>query len=88
MRANIDKKLCTGCGICEVVCPEVFKLQGDGRKRHAVVHTEHVPETALCFCRDAHDCCKTGAITLQDERVSAAVPAARAPGPVLPQAAW
>ena len=29
-RVSIDETLCTGCGLCESGCPEVFKLEDDG----------------------------------------------------------
>ncbi len=30
MRVWIDQDLCTGDGMCEEICPEVFRLQPDG----------------------------------------------------------
>jgi ferredoxin len=30
MRVWIDQDLCTGDGMCEQICPEVFQLQPDG----------------------------------------------------------
>lgn len=30
MRVWIDQDLCTGDGMCEQICPEVFQLQADG----------------------------------------------------------
>lgn len=67
MRATVDSKLCTGCGICEVVCPEVFRMNGDGRNPLAVVRGEPVPEEAIKFCRDAKYCCKPGAILIIED---------------------
>ncbi|MFB6267241.1 MAG: ferredoxin family protein [Halodesulfurarchaeum sp.] len=32
VRISVDKTLCTGCGICEYVCPtDVFEMEGLGR---------------------------------------------------------
>jgi ferredoxin len=31
MRVSIDREGCIGCGVCEVLCPEVFKLLDDGK---------------------------------------------------------
>jgi ferredoxin len=28
---KVDKKKCIGCGLCESMCPEVFKLGSDGK---------------------------------------------------------
>lgn len=30
MRVWIDGDLCTGVGLCESACPDVFKMAGDG----------------------------------------------------------
>lgn len=30
MKAYVDKDLCTGCGLCESTCPDVFELDDDG----------------------------------------------------------
>lgn len=30
MKAFVDKELCIGCGVCEVECPEVFRIADDG----------------------------------------------------------
>ena len=29
MKANVDQNLCSGCGLCEQVCPEVFEMGDD-----------------------------------------------------------
>lgn len=31
MRVFINKEGCIGCGACEAICPEVFKLLEDGK---------------------------------------------------------
>ena len=76
MKVSVDPELCTGCGICEVVCPEVFRMNGGGRKQFAVVRTELVPEEAINFCRDARDCCKPEAICVVEDPSVAARPRA------------
>lgn len=30
MKAYVDKDKCIGCGLCESVCPKVFKMNDDG----------------------------------------------------------
>lgn len=30
MKITVDASLCTGCGLCESSCPEVFKVEDDG----------------------------------------------------------
>jgi len=29
VKVKIDKELCTGCGLCEETCPDIFKLDED-----------------------------------------------------------
>lgn len=31
MKVFIDRDECIGCGVCEALCPEVFKLLEDGK---------------------------------------------------------
>ena len=66
MKATVATESCTGCGICEIICPEVFRMNGGSREKRAVVHVETVPDEAGCFCVDARDCCKGNAIQLGD----------------------
>ena len=29
-KVTVDSSVCVGCGLCEQLCPEVFKLDSDG----------------------------------------------------------
>ena len=29
MEVRIDEELCTGCGLCEETCPDIFKMDED-----------------------------------------------------------
>jgi ferredoxin len=29
-KVTVDASVCVGCGLCEQLCPEVFKLNSDG----------------------------------------------------------
>jgi ferredoxin len=31
LKVTIDREGCISCGVCEVTCPEVFKLQEDSK---------------------------------------------------------
>ena len=64
MKATVDTNVCNGCGICEIICPEIFRMAGSDGKQFAVVRAETVPEQAVNFCVDARDCCKPEAILL------------------------
>ncbi len=58
MKAKVDPTICTGCGLCLDLCPEVFKMDGEVAKaRHGTV-----PEEAEDGCREAADCCPVEAI--------------------------
>ena len=61
MHINVDQEACTGCGVCESLCPELFQVQED-EKAH-VVNPENC-ET--CDCREAVDSCPAQAISVEE----------------------
>ncbi len=61
MKAIVDKDLCTGCGLCEDTCPEVFEIK-DGI---AAVKVSKVPDDLVDSCREAADDCPVEAITCE-----------------------
>ncbi|HEY8543363.1 MAG TPA: ferredoxin [Pseudothermotoga sp.] len=60
MKVRVDEATCIGCGVCESLCPEVFKLADDGKAK--VLQ----PETELDCAKDAADSCPTGAISVEE----------------------
>jgi ferredoxin len=58
---KVDPDLCTGCGICEDICPDVFEIGDDGISH---VIDPNACEDAGC-CEEAADECPEGAITLE-----------------------
>jgi ferredoxin len=58
MELKIDQALCTGCGICIELCPDVFGWGSDGK---AVVQ-KHESET--CSIEDVADQCPAEAINV------------------------
>lgn len=58
---QVDEDLCTGCGLCEQICPEVFELGNDG----VAYVKEDAPdcEDAGC-CEEAAESCPVEAITI------------------------
>jgi ferredoxin len=61
VKATVDQDLCTGCGLCESTCPEVFELQDDV----AVVKVDPVPEDAEESCKQAVEDCPVEAISCE-----------------------
>lgn len=61
MKVVVDKDLCTGCGICEETCPEVFEVK-DGV---STVKVSKVPDDLVESCKEAADSCPVEAITCE-----------------------
>jgi ferredoxin len=62
MKARVDPELCTGCGPCEDICPEVFQVDGDV----AEVKVDEVPPEVQKACREAAESCPSEAITIEE----------------------
>ncbi len=61
MKATVDEDLCTGCGLCESTCPEVFEMQDDV----AVVKVDTVPKDLEEACEQAAEDCPVEAISCE-----------------------
>ncbi len=62
MKAAVDPDLCTGCGECVDICPEVFEMV-EGRAR---MKEDRVPAVAEETCRAAAKACPTEAIAIEE----------------------
>ena len=62
MKVKVDEELCTGCGACADICPEVFDLQDDVAK----VLAEDVPADLEESVREAAESCPVEAITTEE----------------------
>ena len=62
MKAIVDADLCTVCGTCVDVCPEVFQLG----ETIAEVRTDPVPVEYEETCREACDACPVDAIAIEE----------------------
>ena len=59
MVVKIDSELCIGCGVCEDICPAVFKIiEGVA----VAIYKEKCVEAGCC--EDAAAACPTGAIEI------------------------
>ncbi|NCO67292.1 MAG: ferredoxin [Nitrospirae bacterium CG_4_10_14_0_8_um_filter_41_23] len=55
----INEDLCEGCGTCEELCPEVFKVENEKAK---VIDPD---KCNTSNCQEAADNCPTGALTME-----------------------
>ena len=62
MTVYIDEDECMGCGTCEELCPEVFRLNTDTEKAE-VIKPEGGPEDLI---EEAIDSCPASCISLED----------------------
>ena len=53
---SVDQEKCIGCGLCESICPAVFKVENGKAKA--------VSSKADSKCKEAADSCPVQAITL------------------------
>ena len=63
MKVKVNKDACIGCGACEQICRDVFRLSDDGLSEAKV---EEVKEEFQDEVRDAADSCPTGAIEIEE----------------------
>ncbi len=57
-KAKVNEDLCIGCGTCETLCPNVFKVEG-GKSR---VIGEDCGD---CDCQEVIDSCPVSAISME-----------------------
>lgn len=62
MKVTAVTTLCNGCGMCAIVCPEVFRMDGQPKGNFAVVRSGTVPDPTSDVFRIAVECCGRGAI--------------------------
>ncbi|TSB26775.1 ferredoxin [Streptomyces sp. NBC_01525] len=62
--ARVDRTLCRGTGLCEVMDSRLFSLSDDGTALARPLGPGHDPEALLEQLQDIADCCPTGAITI------------------------
>jgi ferredoxin len=60
MEVRIDEDLCTGCGLCEETCPDIFKMNED-KDVAEVIKTEYDEYDEECI-QEAVESCPSEAI--------------------------
>ncbi|EKE10847.1 MAG: hypothetical protein ACD_15C00193G0008 [uncultured bacterium] len=58
-KVRVNEDLCIGCGTCESLCPNVFKIEEDG-KSHVISQ-----ECGDCNCQETADSCPVSAISVE-----------------------
>lgn len=60
MEVRIDEELCTGCGLCEETCPDIFKMDED-KDIAVVIKTDYDEYDEECI-QEAVESCPSEAI--------------------------
>ena len=62
MKVRVDENLCTGCGLCADICPEVFEMGDDV----STVKVDSVPSELEEKVREAAESCPVEAIIIEE----------------------
>ena len=60
MEVRIDEELCTGCGLCEETCPDIFKMDED-KDIAVLIKTDYDEYDEECI-QEAVESCPSEAI--------------------------
>lgn len=63
MKVELDPEACLGCGLCETIAPQVFRLGDEG---FAVILLDIVEEQYRDLVQQAADECSEDAISIMD----------------------
>jgi ferredoxin len=60
VKVKIDEEACTGCGVCESMCPDLFKIGEDD-----IAHVVSSEGCNGCDCNEVAESCPSEAITVE-----------------------
>jgi len=63
MKIHVDRSKCTGIGLCEALCPDVFEVDDDGTLR--LIVEEGIPDGLVGDVDAAISSCPTAALSKQ-----------------------
>ena len=63
MKPIVNEGLCIGDGVCEDLCPDVFRIEDDGLSH---VIDDNPPAENYGCVRDAEAACPTSAISIEE----------------------
>ena len=58
-KAKVNQDLCIGCGTCESLCPNVFKIENG--KSHVIAQ-----DCGTCDCKEIIKSCPVSAISMEE----------------------
>ncbi len=61
MKVRVDTRLCRGIGVCERICPQIFRCDGAVCR----ARSERVPREAESACREVAANCPNRAVILE-----------------------
>ncbi len=64
MRVNVDANLCSACGNCVTICPEVFEIEDDVAVN--ILGNTDIPAEYEDACREAAEACPMEAIIIEE----------------------
>lgn len=62
MKGFVDKETCIGCELCPDICPEVFRMDDDGK---AIAADDEIPKDVIDSAKEAEGQCPVEAITVK-----------------------
>lgn len=62
MKVRVDENLCTGCGLCVDICPEIFEMP----EAVSIVKTQNISGDLVEKVKEAAESCPVEAIIIEE----------------------